>query len=221
MVRLPTKPKGKSGPISFGPRGVEWHVIDFPDVKAEREKFVAKLFVDAFGNWVATESDPSLKPFSDLIQSPENDLDFSVTASRGPMSMELAEFAPLQEHGPKFDDSPGSIDPIEKATLALSLVRKKSDHQGGNLRFLVVYATEHGFWLDPITIERMRRELAGNPPKFERVYWISIHGQNSASVSEIYPGTPHHTFGKMDLDSIRVITPHPREGEIAKDSHGT
>lgn len=68
--------------------------------------------------------------------------------------------------------------------MATALVEKKSGHQGGANRFLVLYETEQGFWLDPFTIEWMRRVLAAKPPAFERVYYVSIHDLTEASVSE-------------------------------------
>jgi hypothetical protein len=78
----------------------------------------------------------------------------------------------------------------------------------------VIYATEHGFWLDPITIERMRRLLAKTPPQFDRVYYVSPLDLSVASVTEIYPGSPHHSFGGQSneqLDEGRVYMPHPTE----------
>jgi hypothetical protein len=205
------KPQGMSGPIAIGSQGIEWKVTPFPDGKAEREELIAMLFVNAFDGWVATQSDPSLAPFGQAIQNQEADIDFTVSTALGEMAMELAEFAPLQSHGPRFEDAPTQLRSKAKAELAVDLIRMKSDHQGGASRFLVVYVTEQGFWLDPGTIERMRRMLADDPPKFDRVYYISLHGLQDAPVSEIFPGVPHHTFGHMDLDALNVYAPHPTE----------
>jgi hypothetical protein len=214
MSRSRSKPQGKSGPFGGGPGGPTWFVIPFPDDKAERERLIAKLFVQAFERWVATESDPTLAPFGEPVQNPENDLDFTVDTSAGSMKMELAEFAPLSNFGPRFADAPPSLQPREKAEHAIRLVEMKSGHQGGDRRFLVIYATEHGFWLDPNTIERMRRAFQASPPRFDRVYWISIHSLAEASVSEIYPGKPHHLFGDADLDAGRIFIPHPTEMRV-------
>lgn len=211
MSRSRSKPKGKSGPFGGGPNGATWFVIPFPDDKAERERLIAKLFVQAFDRWVATESDPTFAPFGEPEQNEENDLDFTVDTSVGSMKMELAEFAPLSDFGPRFADAPPSLHPREKAEHAIRLVEKKSAHQGGGRRFLVIYATEHGFWLDPNTIERMRRMFKDSPPRFDRVYWISIHSLNEASVSEIFPGKPHHMFGDADLDAGTIFIPHPKD----------
>jgi hypothetical protein len=208
------KPQGKNGPVQTGPDGVAWVLTELPDNKAEREQLIANLFVKGFEEWVATESKPSLRPFGAPRQNEENDLDFTVSTGLGDMLMELAEFAPLDEHGPKFESAPKSLAPKEKAELAASLVQKKSIHQGGADRFLILYVTEQGFWLDPFAIEWMRRFLESAPPKFDRVYYISIHTITEASVSEIYPGQPHHwCAGKTDeqLDGMRISTPHPTE----------
>lgn len=202
--------------MRMGPGGVDWMVIPFPKKQVEREVLVAGLFVKAFERWVAGQSEPSLAPFGELAKNDENDLDFTVETALGAMRMELTEFAPLREHGPRFADAPTSLEPSEKAELALELVRMKSDHQGGVGRFLVIYNTEYGFWLDPLTIERMRRALNDAPPRFERVYYVSIHDLGNGSASEIYPGTPHHIFGEVDLDAGRVTIPHPTEFRVGR-----
>ncbi|MXP14028.1 hypothetical protein GRI44_04610 [Altererythrobacter confluentis] len=206
-----SKPQGKSGPFGGGPNGPTWFVIPFPEDKAERERLIANLFAKAFDRWVATETDPTLAPFGQPKQNEENDLDFTIDTSAGPMQMELAEFAPLSVFGPRFTDAPTSLQPHEKAEHAIELIGMKSAHQGAVGRFLVIYSTEHGFWLDPITIERMRRAFQESPPRFDRVYWISIHSLTEASVSEIYPGKPHHFFGDADLDAGRIFIPHPAD----------
>lgn len=211
------KPQGTSGPISLGGGGANWNIIAFPETKEERERLIAKLFVGGFGNWVAMESEPSLAPFGEPIQNAENDLDFTISTSEGPMLMELAEFAPLKALMTTFQAAPKSMHPTVKAPLALDLIAEKSAHQGGANRFLVVYATEHGFWLDPITIEILRRRLVELPPKFERVYWVSPHDQEQASVSEIYPGKPHHIFGEFPdakFEQMNVTMPHPTEMSV-------
>jgi hypothetical protein len=208
------KPQGVGGAVVIGSEGAAFVAIKFPALKAEREALIASLFVNAFDQWVANESEPSLKPFGAPQQNPENDLDFTVETSLGTKSMELVEFAPLAVHGPRFADAPRSVHPKDKAALAFEAVCRKSEHQGGDHRFLVTYATEHAFWLDPITIERLRRLLNRKAPKFDRVYYISVHDLGSASVWEIFPGRAHHTFGGWSdeqMDRIRVHLPHPVE----------
>lgn len=207
------KPQGVSGAISVGASGAVFNPVRLPPGKAEREDLIARLFVEAFDRWVATESTPSLKPFTDLKQNQENDLDFTVTTSLGAMLMELVEFAPLETYGPRFENAPSSVHPARKAALAFEAITRKSDHQGGSNRILVAYCTEHAFWLDPITIERARRLLAATPPRFDRVYYVSVHNLTSASVSEIFPGAPHHQLGELSdhrLDGIGVHLPHPK-----------
>lgn len=219
-----SKPQGTSGPMRTGPGGPSWEVIEFPQGKTEREQLIAKLFVEGFANWVAMQSEPSLAPFGTPVQNPENDLDFKVSTADGEKLMELAEFAPLDIHGPRFENAPPSLQPREKAELALKLIRSKSDHQGGSDRFLVLYATEHGFWLDPFTIERLRRSLTRSPPRFDRVYYVSVHDLESASVSEIYPGMPHHIIGERtdeQLDQMGVYMPHPSEMQVVRTAEWT
>ena len=209
------KPQGASGQISVGAAGVEWQRIEFPAQKAERERLIADLFVKAFDHFVLAQSEPLLAPFGAPKQNAENDLDFTVTTADGEKLMELAEFAPLQEHGPKFENAPNAIDPREKAPLALRLIELKSAHQGGAGRFLVLYSTEHAFKLtDPLTVEFLRRSLSASPPKFDRVYFLSVHNLGEGSVTELYPGKPHPYFGRLPnekLKHIRMQAPHPRE----------
>jgi hypothetical protein len=214
MTKKRGKPQGASGPIKLGSGGAEWQVIQFPEVKDERERLIARLFVKGFDSYVAMQSEPSLAPFGEPRQNQEDNLDFTVKTAQGDRLMELAEFAPLQKYGPQFADAPMAIEPMKKAALALELIENKSRHQGGTERFLALYATEQGFWLDPITIERLRRLLIKDPPQFDRVYYVSVHDLDSASVSEIYPGKPHHTFGNFteeQLNRMRVYLPHPGE----------
>lgn len=208
------KPQGESGAIKFGPVGVEWQVIPFPGSKPERELLIARLFVKSFDGYVAMESDPSLGPFTGLQQNAENDLDFTVQTAQGPKLMELAEFAPLHVHGPTFAHAPKALNPAEKAARALELIQSKSAHQGGADRFLLLYTTEHGFWLDPITIELLRRRLGATPPNFDRVYYLSPHDLDSGSTSELFPGTSHHFFGNLSDEQItnsRPCLPHPSD----------
>ena len=206
------KPQGKTGPVKFGNDGPQWIVTTLPGSKARREQLVADLFVKSFESWVASESEPSLRPFGAPVQNQENDLDFTVSTGIGEVLMELAEFAPLAEYGRRFEAAPPAIPPQEKARLVAALVARKSAHQGGAGRILLLYVTEQGFWLDPCTIECMRRTLAADPPRFDRVFYLSLHGLTEASASEIYPGTPHHHFGRLSdaqLAAARVQTPHP------------
>lgn len=214
MTSKRNKPQGATGAIRIGPEGADWMVIEFPNDKAEREQLIANLFVKGFDGYVASQSEPSLAPFGPPQQNAEDDLDFTIESSQGVKLMELAEFAPLAVHGPKFSDAPLSIDPKEKADLAYELIHEKSAHQGGTDRFLVLYKTEYGFWLDPLAIERLRRMLAAKPPNFDRVYFVSPHDLENASVSEIFPGKPHHIFGERTDEQLgqgMYQTPHPSE----------
>ena len=194
-------------------------VIPFPEDKAERERVIARLFTGAFSGYVATQSEPSLAPFGEAVQNSENDLDFNVQTAAGEKLMELVEFAPLDVHGPKFETAPKELHPRQKAPLAFDQIKRKSDHQGGPARFLVVYTTEHGFWIDPITVERVRRMLLNDPPDFERVYYVSPHDLEHKSVSETYPGRPHHICGEWadeEFDVRMVVMPHPTQMEVRR-----
>jgi hypothetical protein len=195
--------------------GAEWVVTHFPDKKSAREFMIAEMFVRAANEFVMGErpGQPAYRPFCNLVQNEESDLDVSITTSRGVKRMELAEFAPLDKHGPHFENAPRQLDQVAKAELMLELVRKKSKHHGGPNRLLLIYVTEHCFKVDPIAIEIMRRRLVQEPPRFERVYYVSPHGEKTGSVSEIFPGKPHHIFGDWGGQQLRrpAFMPHPTE----------
>jgi len=205
----PNKPQGKTGAVRVTAEGSTWPGTRFPPDEREREQLIADLFVKACAQGVATESQPSLAPFGRPRQNDEYDLDFTIETRNGDMLLELVEFAPLQVHGPSFEHVPKSLEPREKAELALEFVRKKSARQGGANRILLMYTTAYVFWLDHNTIERMRRALFINKPRFDRVYALSVDDLESACVSEIYPGCPHEILGDADLDAGKTRIPHP------------
>lgn len=209
------KPQGRSGPIRMSGAASKWAVIDFPDEKAARELMIAEMFVRAANQFIMLESpeQPPYPPFSNLIQNEENDLDFTITTSYGLKRMDLVEFAPLDKHGPHFKDAPRQLDQATKADLLLELVRRKSVRQGGPDRLLLIYVTEQGFWVDPIAIEIMRRDLDRKSPRFERIYYVSPRDLTVGSVSEIFPGKPHHICGNWSERELRrpADFPHPND----------
>jgi hypothetical protein len=220
MADAPKKPQGRSGPLRLSSDGGGWDVTRFPDGKAERERMIAEMFVEAANRSLAGASDPSLAPFGDLVQNPEDDLDFAVSTALGTRPMELAEFAPLREHGPRFGDAPLELHPAAKCDLALALVAEKSAHQGGAGRLLLLYHTEYGFWLDDLTIELMRRGLAASPPGFDRVFYLSPFDAATGSAAEIFPGRPHFIAGRMPdeaLRNARVTLPHPTQMVLVRE----
>jgi len=217
MGKPVNKPQGKTGVVHLEPGRVTWEILAFPSSKQEREAFVGKLFTGSFDTYVHCESQPSLAPFTNLIQNDENDLDFTVTTSAGIVLLELAEFAPLDRYGPTFKEAPRSFDPKDKALSVLSLIRQKSAHQGGARRILLIYNTEHAFVIDPITVECVRRSLLSEPPRFERVYSTSPEDALSTFTSELYPGSPHWYFGNLNdqqLMELNVSIPHPLDMRV-------
>ncbi len=208
------KPQGRTGPLIFGPNAVTWQVVNFPSQKDEREKLVARLFVEASEKSIRGESEPTLKPFYNLKQNSENDLDFSVQTAAGQKLMELAEFAPLRSFGPTFSSAPTQLSTGEKVNSALELICAKSAHQGGKNRFLLLYATEHGFELDEVTIELLRRALGNEPPRFDKVYFTQLFNLDLATATEVFPSVPHEWFGDLTdeaLTSLPVVNTHPAE----------
>jgi hypothetical protein len=210
------KPLGTSGPVVFTGDSIEWQVNRLPRGKAARELFIAELLTNA--KLVKDESEPSLRPFSSLTQNEENDLDFTVLTAEGPKLLELAEFAPLHEFGPRFEDAPHTLHQSRKFELVLELIRKKSSHQGGPGRILVIYTTEHAFELDGMTMELLKRDCAKSPPSFDRIYNL-IPVAQFASVSELYPSKPHFALGSWTDDELRgaaIMHPHPGDMTVVR-----
>lgn len=208
------KPQGRTGPLIFGRHALTWQVVNFPAQKDERENLVARLFVEASEKSIRRESEPSFKLFSNLKQNPENDLDFSVQTAAGPKLMELAEFAPLQSFGPTFALAPTQLSTGQKVDGALELIRAKSAHQGGKNRILLLYATEHGFELEEVTIELLRRALVNDPPKFDRVYFAQLFNLDLATATEVFPGVPHEWFESLSDDALTdlpIVNAHPAD----------
>lgn len=204
------KPQGQKGPLRFSGGQPEWAVVDFPKDKKARELMIAGMFTRAANVRIDSESpeEPHYGPFENLIQNEESDLDFTTTTARGQKRMELAEFAPLASYGPQFKDVPTQVHQAAKSDHLLELVQMKSVRQGGPNRLLLIYVTEEAFRLDPITIEIARRALARNPPKFERVYYVSPHDSTIGSVDEIFPGKPHHICGSWSDEQLRTNRAH-------------
>lgn len=210
------KPLGTSGPVIFTGESIEWQVNSLPAEKAGRELYIADLLVNT--KLIKEESDPSLRPFSGLVQNAENDLDFTINTPEGRKLLELAEFAPLKEFGPRFENAPRSLDQSSKFDLALELIHKKSSHQGGPERILLIYTTEHAFELDAMTMELLKRELAKSPPRFDRVYNL-VPVAKFASVAEIYPGKPHFALKSWtddDLRGAKLIHTHPADMTVIR-----
>lgn len=214
MAAKRNKPQGRSGPIVFSGEAAQWRITHFPQHKDDRENFIARLFVQVAERRIRKESVPSFKPFTGLLQNSENDLDFSIQTADGPKLLELAEFAPLQTFGPTFASAPTQLATSEKVEQALELIRAKSGHQGGKNRLLLLYATERAFELDMIAIELLRRVLAEEAPRFDRVYFIQPVGPDVGIATEVFPAVPHEWFADLSDDGlmkIPIVSTHPAD----------
>jgi len=210
------KPVGQKGPIVIENGTARWAPIDFPAEKARREWTIAEAFIKAANRVIMypSKEQPSYAPFGRLEQNPESDLDFTVQTAHGERLLELVEFAPLGERWQRYEDVPGEIDQGTKSDLLVDLLRRKSAHHGGEDRILLVYVTEQGFGIDPITVEITRRRLQQERPRFDRIYYLSPGPEGGGMVWEIFPGSPHPFFQENsdeDLRGRRARFPHPTE----------
>lgn len=195
------KPVGTTGPIRLSREGVSRQLVEFPEGKREREAMIATLFVSNAGRF----ADP-LAPFSQLVQLPEDNLDFSVQTQRGQMYLELAEFAPLSDLGVTYETAPRHLSIGDLADLLCRRIREKSVKQGRSDCLLVIYKTHARFLVPPPAIELVRRRLQPDRPKFHKVYFLSPHDQTGATVSEVFPGTPHSFFSRRSDAALASAT---------------
>lgn len=213
-MRGPRKPQGQSGAIRITADGPEWKPTQFQSEKAARECQIGDMFVRATGRFIMRESDPKYRPFVNLRKNEERDLDFKVDTAQGQKELELAEFAPLIKHGPKFENAPRTILSGEKARIAIEEIRRKSQHQGGKGRMLLLYSTEHAFKLDPGAVELMRRAFMADPLRFERIYFVSPHNETDGMAWEIYPGAEAPMFAGISDQQLGYgyqAFPHPAD----------
>jgi hypothetical protein len=206
----PAKPAGFKAAIGFGPNGPALYPATFPPDKADREVLIATLFVKGIDDWY---QDP-LKPFSELVRNPEDDLDFTVRIGTGETrQLELTEFAPLRYFQGKYENAPTQFPVGDSARMLLELIYDKSRRQGGLGHLLLIYTTDGAFFVPPPVQELVRRILARDPPRFDRIYFLSPTFGNSATIFTIYPRPPDDWLSdKSDaqLAAIRVSMLDPR-----------
>jgi hypothetical protein len=213
-VRAPRKPQGQSGAIRFTSEGPAWRPTRFEQEKAARELQISEMFVRATERFIMRESEPKYRPFVNLTQNEEDDLDFTLDTAQGRKKLELAEFAPLRKYGPQFENAPRTILSGDKAKIAIVEIRRKSEHQGGRERMLLLYSTEHAFKLDPGAVELMRRALMADPPRFERIYYVSPHDETDGTAWEVYPGAAAPMFAGISDQQLgygNQAFPHPAD----------
>jgi hypothetical protein len=213
-VQGPRKPQGQSGAIRFTAQGPEWKRTQFEQDKAAREFQISEMFVRATERFIMRESEPKYRPFVNLTQNEEDDLDCTVDTAQGRKKLELAEFTPLSKYGPKFENAPRTVLSGDKAKIAVEEIRRKSEHQGGSERMLLLYATEHAFKLDPGAVEVIRRAFMTDPPRFERIYYVSPHDETDGTAWEIYPGAKAPMFAELSDQQLSYGNqdfPHPAD----------
>jgi hypothetical protein len=67
---------------------------------------------------------------------------------------------------------------------------------------LLLYSTEHAFKLDPGAVELMRRAFMADPPRFERIYYVSPHDKTDGTAWEIYPGAEAPMFAGLSDEQL-------------------
>lgn len=129
--------------------------------------------------------------FKDLQAQPENSLDFRVETSLGHRWLELAEFAPLNEFGGRYENVPTNWSVDQMVRLFMDLVRKKNKKNYGTGVILVIYKTHETLFIPPPLHGVLREQLKHLQLTLESIYFLSPHDQEQASVWEIWPGDPN------------------------------
>ena len=143
MMAQQKKPVGRCGPIRITPAGPVRELLQFPADKAERERMIADLFVL---NRAIPRGDDKFGPFANPRQNDENDLDFTIETRDGAKLLELAEFAPLAALKTSYQKAPRQLTMRDCAQLFFEVIMKKSKHQGGANRLLLIYKTHDAFF---------------------------------------------------------------------------
>jgi hypothetical protein len=208
------KPSGQKGPISLGAEGINWHPIEFPPDKAEREMMIAQVFVRDIERFHS-----SVCPVSVLRQNEEADLDFIISTAHGRRELELAEVAPLNEFQGKrmgaprqtennpYANVPKQLTVGKLSEIVCNLIDQKSEHQGGQNRLLLLYVTHAPLFIPTPTQELVRRTLERNAPRFERIYFISPHDQTSGTIFKLFPAPPHEWFANLSDQQLAEMGP--------------
>jgi len=193
------KPVGRCGPMKMSPAGPVREFLPFPADKAERERMIANLFVL---NRAIPKRDDQFGPFANPRQNGENDLDFTIDTNDGAKLLELAEFAPLAALKTSYEKAPRQLSVRNGARLFFELIMKKSEHQGGANRLLLIYKTHDAFFVSPPVQELVLRWLRKSNPRFDGIYYLSPHDSISATVFVIYPRNQPSMFVRMSDEEL-------------------
>ncbi|SFG74483.1 hypothetical protein SAMN05518865_117101 [Duganella sp. CF458] len=180
------KPRGLTGPIKFADGRVEREFVQFPDSKPEIEALIAKLF--------CTESPSSNVQFrrygflDHLTPMSENSIDFVVQTKHGERWLELAEFAPLDQFGGKYEEVPNQWSSQTMKDLFIRLVKQKNAKEYGDGVILLIYKTHDTLFVPPPVQRMIRAELSTTQINLESIYYLSPHSGSSSTVWEIWPG---------------------------------
>lgn len=179
------KPSGIRTSILISSSGVHREKAHFPGEKAELELLFAKAFCGG---------KPPLNPhitqygsFTKLKAQPENNLDFRVITEKGQKWLELAEFAPLNNFGGRYENIPTTWTIEDMINQFLALIMKKNSKSYGNGVILLIYNTHDSLFVPPPIIRSVRKTLASSPPTFEAIYFISAYSEETATVWQVWP----------------------------------
>ena len=197
------KPVGRCGPIRITPAGPVRELLQFPADKAERERMIADLFVL---NRAIPRGDDKFGPFANPRQNDENDLDFTIETSDGAKLLELAEFAPLAALKTSYQKAPRQLTMRDCAQLFFELIMKKSKHQGGANRLLLIYKTHDAFFVSPPVQELVLRWLRKSAPQFDSIYYLSPSDATGATVFVIFPRNQPGMFATMPDEKLENLS---------------
>ncbi|KAA9001638.1 hypothetical protein FJU30_04925 [Affinibrenneria salicis] len=183
------KPTGVHSSILVDVNGVHREFVDFPDSKSEIELFIAQAFCEGKPNL-----NPQIKRYGkcNLKHQPENSIDFQIeTEKKGTKWLELAEFAPLNEFGGKYENTPNEWKVEDLTSLFLELIYKKNSKQYGDGVILLIYNTHDSLFIPPPIIRHARNILISMKPSFDAIYFTSVHSSVDAAAWQVWPNDIH------------------------------
>jgi hypothetical protein len=209
------KPKGKKGTFKVSLDGAAakggFEPIVYPENKDDIEKFVVNL-------WLA-ETRKAGGTVLNVIQNPEDDLDFTLKLPSGVIKLELVELIYSDVGGNPYEADEFWIESFELAEKIVALVDKKSEHYGGRQPtrpiHLLLYITHWQFLPSEVAIRLAQHFLHLKKPIFENIFFLSPVRASNGSVRVLYPSKePLEGRHPTEFIDHRYLNLNPSKFEI-------
>jgi hypothetical protein len=191
---------GKPGSIDLNKR-----LLALPDEKAAIERVIAEKFSQDMKG-----SDLRIQFLGPPVQNEENDIDFAIESSEGPLGLELVEFAPLANR--TFEGVHATeYRPVDRATAVTALIAAKNEKYTGCAKWLrkmlLFYVTHNAFSLDPFSIATLKLQAARRNRVFHHIAYYKPMEAVRGIVQRIFPITMDEFKEFSALRVPKRITP--------------